>query len=206
MVYVASSYASLSRLVEETAEAAVVLDTSGEVVLYNQRAAHFADAKHVEGHAERDLVPFDRVLLGETISRTPFTMDVHGRAGVVELDATLHPVRSSVGAVIAVLAVQRPSMTRSRATLRRAAVNFLAAARADGSAGAMVFDRDLRVVAACGTLASDPHPLCQRAIDGEVCREPGCDDCELRSGPIRDSFGLIVGGVVVSYESGPSQP
>ena len=194
MSYVASSYAQLSQLVEGVSEAAVVFDPFGEILLYNPAAARFAGGRRAGGGDE--LV---RALAGATVVDAMVDITITGRADPVAFIADLHPVRGPAGLVLAVLAVLRPSVARSRAALRRAARNFLAAAQHDETSGAIVFDSELRVVASTGHVTADPLPYCVRALEGEVCRDPGCDDCQLRGGPIRDSLGFIVGGVVVAH-------
>lgn len=88
----------------------------------------------------------------------------------------------------------------SSSVLRRAARVFLAAARRDETSGVVVFDRELRVVAASGSLLPDPLPFCRRALRGEAYRAVDDEGWELRACPIRDELGRIVGGVMVSYD------
>lgn len=194
MSYVASTYAELSDVVEGVGEAAVVFDPFGEILLHNRVAERFAGGRRAGGGDE-----LSRALEGETVHGAMIDITITGRADPVPFVADLHPVLGPAGRTLAVLAVLRPSVARSRAALRRAAQNFLAAARHDETSGAIVFDSELRVVASTGHVTSDPLPYCVRALEGEVCRDPGCDDCQLRGGPIRDSLGFIVGGVVVAY-------
>lgn len=196
MGFMASSLASLSRIIDDFDEAAVILDEFGEVVLYNHAAEALAGAR-----IERDMVPFRSAVRGRSIVETKVLLAIPDRDAETELTATMHPIRNPMDRTIAVLGVFQPTSRRARDTLQRAADVFMAAAAFEPETSVLVFDNQGRVVVSTSDRELPRLSLCDRALRGEVCRVSRCADCttEMRSGPIRDSLGFIVGGLLVAY-------
>ena len=217
MGYIASGFAELSRILEACAEPAVLFGATGEITMHNPPAASLdggvltARARHV----------LSRALAGEEVFESEIVLEVPGYVGAIELAATLHPVRSSLGTVVGALGIVRPSASRARAALARAADVFLAAAAFDPTTSVLLFDADKQVVLSSEALPAELPAECDRALRGEVSRartscgglpmaraahrDAHVDGREVRSGPIRDSLGFIVGGLLVAYNVAPPQ-
>jgi hypothetical protein len=189
-------------MVDALEGAAVIFDEFGDVVLYNRAAEAFAGASYVDPTIDRDALPFRRAVLGESVFEATVLLAVPGRDKPIELIATMHPVSNPVDRIVAVLGVLQPSLSRARATVRRAAEVFMDAAACEPATKVLVFDSERRVVAATSENDTQRRSLWDRALRGEVCRVPRSLGCatEMRSGPIRDSLGFIVGGLVVAYD------